>query len=363
VRIALACPYAWEAPGGVQVHVRQLAAKLRVRGHEVLVLAPGGRPAPEPWIRIVGRAVGVPYGDSVAPIAPTPTAARRVASELRGFGPDVVHVHEPMTPSVSMFATLRSPAPVVATFHSGAERSRLFDLAAPALRRIARRIAVRIAVSERAAGFARSRLGGRFRVVPNGTEVDRFSRAEPADLGPGRKLLFVGRLHERKGFPVAVAAFARLAAERSDVRLVVAGEGGQGSAIGALGPSVRARVAMLGSVPNEELPPIHAAADVLVAPSVGGESFGIVLVEAMAAGLPVVASRIAGYDEVVTDGVEGFLVPPRDPAALAEALARVLDDADLARAMGEAGRARARRYDWDVIADEIESIYREAIAG
>lgn len=363
MRVALACPYAWDAPGGVQVHVRQLASRLRSRGHDVLVLAPGGRPATEAWVRIVGRTIGIPYGDSVAPIAPTPTAARRVSAALRGFRPDVVHAHEPMTPSVSMFATLRSRAPVVATFHSGAERSRLFDLAAPALRRVARRIAVRIAVSERAADFARARLGGGFRIVPNGAEVHRFADAEPADLGPGRSLLFVGRLHERKGFPVAVAAFARLAAERPDVRLVVAGEGEQGRAIDALHPEVRERVIMLGSVPNEELPPYHAAADVFLAPSVGGESFGIVLVEAMAAGLPVVASRIAGYDEVVTDGVEGFLVPARDAAALAGSAGRLLDDPDLARRMGEAGRERARRYDWDSVAGELEAIYREAIAG
>lgn len=362
MRIVLACPYAWEAPGGVQIHVAQLAVHLRDRGHEVLVLAPGDRPAVEPWIRIVGRPVRVPYGGSVAPIAPTPTALARVRDAVRRLPSDVVHAHEPLTPSVAMFATLCSPAPVVATFHSGAERSRLFDLAAPALRRVARRISVRIAVSERAAGFAGSRLGGPFRIVPNGADVARFAAAEPADLGPGRILLFVGRLHPRKGFRVAVAAFARLARERSDLRLVVAGHGDEASALDTLDTPLRARVRMLGSVPNEDLPPYHAAADVLLAPSVGGESFGIVLVEAMAAGLPVVASRIPGYDEVVTDGAEGFLVPARDDAAVAAAAGRLLDDPELARRMGAAGRERARRYDWGTVAGELEAIYREVAA-
>jgi phosphatidylinositol alpha-mannosyltransferase len=259
-----------------------------------------------------------------------------------------------------MWATLVSDrVPVVATFHSGADRSLLFDAAAPILRRVARRIAVRVAVSERAADFARARLHGAFRIVPNGVDVQRFAEAAPAELGPGRILLFVGRLHERKGFAVAVEAFGLLAGERPDVRLVVAGQGEQRSALDALAVDARARVTMLGSVPNADLPPYHAAADVLIAPSVGGESFGIVLVEAMAAGLPVVASRIPGYVEVLTDGVQGLLVPPRDPLALAEAAGRLLDDADLAHAMGAAGREHARRFAWSTVAGELEAIYEE----
>ena len=363
MRIALACPYAWDAPGGVQIHVAQLASRLRSRGHDVLVLAPCTRPSAEPWVRIVGRPVRVRYGGSVAPIAPSPAAMWRVGEALRRFRPQVVHAHEPLAPSVGMFATLRSPAPVVATFHSGADRSRLFDLAAPVLRRVARRIVVRIAVSERAAAFAGARLGGGFRIVPNGVDVARFVDAEPADLGPGGKLLFVGRLDVRKGFPVAVAAFARLAVERPDARLFVVGEGEQRSALAAFPASVRDRVRMLGSVPNDQLPRYHAAADVFLAPSLGGESFGIVLVEAMAAGLPVVASRIAGYDEVVTDGVEGFLVAPGDEVALAAAAGRLLDDVELARRMGDTGREHSRRYDWKTVAGELEVVYREVTGG
>jgi phosphatidylinositol alpha-mannosyltransferase len=261
-----------------------------------------------------------------------------------------------------MWATLSSPAPVVATFHSGAERSLLFDMATPVLRRMARRIAVRIAVSERAATFARKRLGGEFRVVPNGLDVESFATAEPADLGPGRKLLFVGRLHRRKGFPVAVEAFRLLADGGPDIGLIVAGDGEDRTAVDRLEPALRARVTMLGTVPHDQLPRYHVACDLLVAPSLGGESFGYVLVEAMAAGLPVVASRIPGYDEVVRDGQEGFLVPPGDPRAVADAAAKLLDDPTLARTMGRAGRARAGRYDWAVVAEEIEAAYREALA-
>jgi phosphatidylinositol alpha-mannosyltransferase len=362
VRVALACPYAWDAPGGVQVHVRELGERLRARGHEVMALTPSrGEPA-EPWVRTVGRPVEVPYNRSTAPIDPRPWSRRRIRELLSGFQPDVVHAHEPFTPSTSMWATLSSPAPVVATFHSGADRSLLLDLASPAFRRMARRIAVRIAVSERAAAFARKRLGGEFRVVPNGLDVASFAGAEPANLGPGRKLLFVGRLHRRKGFPVAVEAFRLLATGRPDIRLIVAGDGEERRAVDRLEPALRARVTMLGTVPHAELPPYQVACGLLLAPSLGGESFGYVLVEAMAAGLPVVASRIPGYDEVVQDGQEGFLVPPGDPRAAADAAAKVLDDPALARTMGQAGRTRAARYDWAVVAEEIEAAYREALA-
>jgi phosphatidylinositol alpha-mannosyltransferase len=361
VRVALACPYAWDSPGGVQVHVRELGERLRGRGHQVLVLTPSRERPAEPWVRAVGRPVEVPYNRSTAPIDPRPWSVRPVRQLLSTFRPDVVHAHEPFTPSASMWATLSSPAPVVATFHSGAERSLLFDLAAPVLRRMGRRIAVRIAVSERAAAFARARLGGEFRVVPNGLDVASFAAAEPADLGPGRRLLFVGRLHRRKGFPVAVEAFRLLADRRPDIRLIVAGDGGERATADRLQPPVRARVTFLGTVTRDELPRYHTACDLLIAPSLGGESFGYVLVEAMAAGLPVVASRIPGYDEVVHDGREGFLVPPGDPHAVAEAAAKVLDDPALARSMGNAGRTRVARYDWAVVAGQIEAAYREAL--
>jgi phosphatidylinositol alpha-mannosyltransferase len=363
VRIALVCPYAWEDPGGVQVHVRELGERLRARGHDVVALTPSrGRPD-DAWIRNVGAALNVPYNASNAPISPWPQTFRNVRAELRAFRPDVVHVHEPLTPSASMFAVLAPAAPVVATFHSGADRARLFDLAAPALRRVARRLAVRIAVSERAASFVRSRIGGTYRVIPNGADVGRFENAEPADLGPGApRILFVGRLHERKGFPTLVSAFGILAADRDDVRLVVAGDGDDRAAIERLPAAARERVTMLGAVRNEDLPPYHAACDVFVAPSVGGESFGMILVEAMAAGLPVVASDIPGYDEVVADGIDGLLVPPRSPVSLAAAIARVLEDPSLAGRLGEAARARARRFDWSVVTEELEEAYRDAIA-
>ncbi len=361
MRIALVCPYAWDDPGGVQVHVRELGEQLRARGHDVLALAPVRHDAGEPWVVAVGRPIDLRYNASNAPIDPRPWSRGVVRGVLAAFAPEVVHVHEPFTPSTSMWATLEARAPVVATFHSGVDRARLYDLAAPLLRRIARRLAVRIAVSRRAEQVASRRIGGAFEVVPNGVDVARFRAASPRDLGPGAKVLFVGRLDERKGFPVAVDAFERLAGDRPDLGLVVAGDGPQRDAVEGLPPGLRERVTMLGAVPNVDLPAVAAACDLYLGPSVGGESFGVVLVEAMAAGLPVVASDVPGYDEVVRDGVDGVLVPPRDPAALAAAAARVLDDPELARRLSEAGRARAASFDWGVVVERLEALYRTAV--
>lgn len=362
MRVALACPYAWDAPGGVQVHVRQLASCLLERGHQVLVLAPGVDPAPQDWVRIVGKPVRARYQGTVAPICFSPGSWVRVGRELRGFRPEVVHVHEPTTPSTSMFAALRARVPVVATFHANVERSRLLTAALPVLRPVWRRLRVRIAVSEAAKHFYGSRFGGDIRVIPNGSNVEMFADAAPApDLPPGRRMLWTHRLDPQKGFPVAVDAFATLAREFPDLWFVVIGDGKDRDAIQRLPTEVRARVKMIGSVPHERLPAYHAGAEVFIAPALGQESFGLVLVEAMAAGVPVVAGDIAGYREVVRDGVSGLLVPPGDARALADAVARVLKDPELAGRLTAAGRARAQDFRWDRVAGDIESAYREAL--
>jgi phosphatidylinositol alpha-mannosyltransferase len=364
VRIALVCPYAWDRPGGVQVHVRQLASELRRASHDVVILAPGAGVTGD--VRSVGPATGFRYQGTVAPISISPASAARVRAELRGFGPDVVHVHEPFVPFVGLAAALSAPAPVVATFHAYAERSRALTIVAPLLRPVWRRLAVRLAVSEAAAGFVRSRFarfgGPDVRVVPNGCDVDAFAAAEPAeDLPDGRRLLWVGRLDPQKGFPVAVRAFDLLARDRPDLWFVVAGDGADRSRIDRLPGGLRDRVVMLGAVEHERLPRYVAGSAAYVSPALGQESFGLVLVEAMAAGVPVVASDIAGYREVVRRDVDGLLVPPRDPVALASAAGPVLDDAALSDRLRAAGRARAEAFSWRNVMPQIEAAYREAL--
>jgi phosphatidylinositol alpha-mannosyltransferase len=362
VRVALACPYAWDVPGGVQVHVRQLATELQERRHVVLVLAPGSGPPSQPWVRIVGRPVRVPYQGTVAPICFSPSSARRVRRELSAFHPDVLHAHEPLSPSTSMLAVLRSATPVVATFHAHAERSLLLTMAAPALGPVWRRLAVRLAVSKAAARFVESRFGDGVRIVPNGCDVDLFAGAAPAGgLPPGRRMLWVGRLERQKGFRVAVSAFRRLGASDPDLSFVVAGDGPDRAVVASLPPPVRHRVVMLGAVPHERLPAYHAAADVFISSALGQESFGIVLVEAMAAGVPIVASNIDGYRDVVTDGVDGLLVPPGDPIALAAAVRRILDGPALAARLKGSALERAGTFRWDAVIGHIEQAYRQAL--
>jgi phosphatidyl-myo-inositol alpha-mannosyltransferase len=343
--------------------VEQLAGCLRARGHQTLILAPGRATPADPSVRLVGPGWRIPYQGTVAPIRFSPGSAARVRRELRQFRPDVTHAHEPLAPSTSMIAAWSSRAPVVATFHAFAERSRLLTAAAPLLRPVWRRLRVRMAVSQAAAGFVGSRFGDGIRIVPNGCDVELFAVAWPAEgLPPGRHLLWVGRLDPQKGFSVAIRAFAALSGEFHDLSLVVAGDGPDRGAIRTLPSDVRARVVMLGNVPHQRLPAYHAACDVFISPATGQESFGISLVEAMAAGLPVVASDIAGYREVVRGDIEGLLVRPGDAGALAGGVRRLLTDDALAERLRAAGKERAEGFRWDVIAEKIEGAYRDALS-
>jgi phosphatidyl-myo-inositol alpha-mannosyltransferase len=360
VKILLACPYAWDTAGGVQAHVRQLAAALDERGHQVVTVAPARSPGgDDPSLRLVGRTVGIAWGGTVVPLCCSYRSLRSIRRLIGTFRPDVVHVHEPFAPSTSMLVTLAAPAPVVATFHAFSERARILEAAAPLLRIVARRIAVPLAVSESAAELAGRVLPGRVAIVPNGVGTSRFDSRGPLAAGvpDGRVVLWVHRLEPRKGFAVAVRAFAQLATALDDAHLVVVGDGRDRDALGLLSDRHRRRVVMLGAVSDAALPRYHAAADVFVAPATGQESFGIALIEAMAAALPVVASDIRGYRGVVRHGIEGLLVPPNDPGALAAALRRVLTEPMLAATLGRAGRERARRYSWDVVAPKLEAIY------
>lgn len=367
LRIVQVSPYSWDVPGGVQVHVRELSAHLRELGHEVRILAPGRRRGQRDDVWIVGRAVPVRGNGSVARICFGPRVAGAVGRALREARPDIIHVHEPLVPSVSMHAVLQANAPVVATFHSNVERERVgslwFRLAVPMVRPVWNRLARRVAVSEAARHSVTSRMGeGDLLIVPNGVDVARFAGALPAELPAGRHLLFVGRLEERKGFRVAVEAFSQLAVTYGDLRLLVIGDGSERDAVDDLPPGVRVRVDMLGRVGDDRLASYLKAADLYIGPATGGESFGIVLAEAMAAGLPIVASDIDGYRDVARDGLEALLVPPGDAEALVAAVREVLDDPRLAKSLGDGGARRAAEFDWDVVTARLVEVYRAVLA-
>ena len=315
-------------------------------------------------VQMVGSSVRVPFNGSIAPICIQVEGARAVRRALRRFQPDVVHVHEPLVPGVSLSATWFARVPVVATFHAYCPPSFdacLYSFAAQCLRPLMRRVAVRLGVSQAAATCAASRIGGDVQVVPNGVDLDAFANPGPTALPPGRKLLFVGRLERRKGFDVAVRAFTRLSEKFPDLVFLVAGIGACGRAADAAPPAVRQRIVMLGEVDDSRLPSVYAAADVFIAPAVGHESFGTVLLEAMAAGRPIVATDIEGYREVVRADVDALVVSPRDEAALADAIGRILDTPALAARLGLSARARVQRFAWDVVTDAVERAYGVAL--
>jgi phosphatidylinositol alpha-mannosyltransferase len=373
VNVGLVCPYEWTVPGGVGNHVRALAGELRGAGHRVEVLAPAERPVAEPGFVGLGGSLAVPYNGSVARIAMGPRTLARVRRAVRRGGYDLLHVHEPLSPSVGLLAVTQAGrehggVPVVGTFHANLGRSLALDAASPLLRRVYDRLAGRIAVSVSARDTWQGRFGGAMAVVPNGVAAEFFAGPEPLEgwKGDGPTLLFVGRLEPRKGLAYLVRAFLRLKPAFPRLRLLVVGRDDRRQrerVMAMVPPRLRPDLVFVGSVPQADLPSYYASADLFCAPSLGGESFGIVLAEAMAVGLPVVCSDIGGYRDLVRDGSDGLLVPPRDPEALAGALAGLLDNPARLAAMGAAAAASARRYAWEVVAGEVVDVYRAALAG
>ncbi len=363
MRVVLVCPYSLSLPGGVQGQVLGLARTLRQRGVSATVLGPCDGPPPEPGVISVGRSVSLAANGSVAALALDPTAIRRTLELLAAEEPDVLHLHEPLVPGPTLTALLAGNVPTVGTFHASG-RVPAYVWLRPGVRAVARRIGLRTAVSPEARALAERWLGGACHVLPNGVEVERFAKAGEFHLPPqsiygsgeGRAILFVGRHEPRKGLDVLLEAFRRL---DRDAVLWVAGEGPNTQALAASAPP---GVEWLGRISDHELAQRLRTATVFCAPSLHGESFGVVLLEAMAAGTPVVASDISGYRDVARQGKEAVLVPGGDPAALADGLRRVLDDPILAGRIVDAGTARAASFSMDRLAARYVDLYESLLA-
>jgi phosphatidyl-myo-inositol alpha-mannosyltransferase len=365
MRIGMVCPYSFDVPGGVQSHVLQLAAVMRARGHEVSVLAPSSSHVKLPdYVVSGGKAVPIPYNGSVARLRFGPATHRQVKRWLADGDFDVLHLHEPNAPSLSMLALAVAEGPIVATFHASTTKSLTLSVFQGILRPFHEKIVGPIAVSDLARRWQMEALGSDAVEIPNGVDVSAFANA-PLLQGyprPGKTVLFLGRFDERrKGMDVLLRALPVLAERFPDVQVLIVGRGDEDELCEEAG-SLADNLRFLGQVGDEEKASALRSADVYCAPNTGGESFGIVLVEAMAAGTAVVASDLDAFRRVLRDGEAGRLVPVDDARALADALIDVLGDQALRTRYVTAANEAVGQYDWSVVAQQIMRVY-ETVAG
>ena len=365
MRIGMVCPYSFDVNGGVQSQVLQLAEVMRERGHYVSVLAPSSPHVKLPdYVVSGGKAVPIPYNGSVARLRFGPATHRMVKRWLAAGDFDVLHLHEPNAPSLSLLALMIAEGPIVATFHTSTTKSLGLSMFQGILRPWNEKIMGRIAVSDLARRWQIEALGSDAVQIPNGVDIASFASAPllPGYPRPGKTVLFLGRFDEpRKGMAVLLAALPALVERFADIEILVVGRGDEDE-LREGAADLAGHLKFLGQVDDAEKASALRSADVYCAPHTGGESFGIVLVEAMAAGTPVVASNLDAFRRVLEDGAAGRLVPVEDPAALAEALIDVLSDDALRAGYVDAASDAVRQYDWDVVADDILLVY-ETVAG
>ena len=365
MRIGIVSPYSFDVPGGVQNHIMDLSEALIGLGHEVSVLAPADEDADlPPYVVPAGRAVPLPYNGSVARIAFGPVSTARVRRWLNRGHFDVLHVHEPMTLSLSMLAVLSARGPVVATFHTAITRSRALSVAQGLLQLVFEKITARIAVSELARKVQVEHLGGGAVEIPNGVAVAKYTDAVPLDgwPGDGGALGFLGRFTEpRKGFEILRSAYVALARERPGLRLLVAGPGDAAELYVDVPDILRDRVTFLGLVSEADKARMLRSVDVYVAPNTGGESFGMILTEAMAAGTAIAASDLDAFRRVLDGGKAGALFPTGDAAGLAVLLGALLDDPGRRQALSAAARTTVAAFDWPAVAQRVLEVYVTAI--
>lgn len=361
MRVGIVCPYAWDIPGGVSAHVNDLAIALIRMGHHVSVLAPAESDDDLPsFVVSTGTPKAVRYNGSVARLSFGPVTARKVSRWIANGQFDVLHVHEPLAPSLSVLACWAAKGPIVATWHSSMERSRmLLSLNRLALTAM-EKITARIAVSEAARTTLVEHVGGDAVIIPNGVDTSQFAHATAMSgwPGAGKAIVFLGRVDEpRKGLAVLIGAAERITNEFPDIRFLVAGPGDATELLKTLPDHVAKKFTMLGMIDAHEKPSVLASGDIYVAPNTGGESFGIVLLEAMASGTPVVASDLAAFARVLNGESAGRLFVNEDSESLADVVCATLSDQDELQRLHDAGIARAIEFDWATVAKKIEAIY------
>ena len=367
IRIGMVCPYGWDTPGGVQSHIRDLAEHLIEEGHYVSVLTPISDDSVkhEDYIVNAGKPISIPVNGSVARVLFGPIASSRAKQWIASGDFDLLHLHEPAIPSLSLLACSAAEGPLVGTFHVSTPKKKAIYAIGPILEPIVEKLNARIAVSE----LARSTLKDHFDtdavVIPNGIDGQKYANAKVnSEYSNGHTVGFIGRIEEpRKGLQVLIDSLSIVARFIPDVQFLVAGPGDSNEFTKKLNPQLKSRIKFLGLLSNEEKERFLKSIQIYVAPNTGSESFGIILTEALSAGTAVVASDIPAFKAVLENGEAGELFKNEDSADLAKVLVALLRDDDKRKRLGENGRLSAQKYDWQVVAEQIENVYEMAIAG
>jgi len=363
LRIGIVCPYSWDFPGGVQNHVRDLAEFLISNGHHVEVLAPATESEDLPdYVVSAGRAISIPYNGAVARILFGVVANNRVRSWIHEGNFDLMHLHEPAIPSLSLLACWAGEGAMVGTFHAAAKYQKAIVAIGPILEPVIEKLSARIAVSESARLTLTAHLETDAIVIPNGIYADNYRNGASRAEWQGNTVGFLGRFEEdRKGLPVLLEALPIISRFIPNIRVLIAGPGDSEEVLEKVDPQLRHRVEFLGQISEEDKADFLASVSLYIAPNTGGESFGIILAEAMAGGAAVVASNIPAFADVLGNGQYGALFESEDSENLAKVIIDLLRDDAKRKELAAAGAIHAQRFDWNQVGEEIFEVYELAM--
>jgi phosphatidylinositol alpha-mannosyltransferase len=365
LKIGIVCPYSWDTPGGVQNHIRDLAEFLIASGHNVSVLAPAIDETKLPdYVVNAGKPISIPYNGAVARVLFGPVAFARVRQWISQGDFDLLHLHEPAIPSISLLACWAADGPMVGTFHAAAKRQKIIFAIGPILEPAIEKLSARIAVSEAARLTLTDHLDTDAVIIPNGIYANRYTEGKSIEKWSGNTIGFIGRFEEpRKGLSVLVDALPVISRFAPDVRVLVAGPGDPEEVIENIDPQLRQRFEFLGKITEDEKADFMSSVAVYVAPNTGGESFGIILAEALAGGACVVASDIPAFDDLLGQGQYGALFESESSTELAKVVIDLLRDENKRKELSSRGKEHAKLFDWTVVAQQIYSVYEMSIVG